>query len=325
MNRILLLVISFLSVEVSQAADVIWIHDGDDLARLEFSSPTSATFHYIGKFGVGATGPAGTVWNDLAGPTLNSMLDINWNSDSTKMYGISSAQGGTNSSDAYLWTIDPKTGAATQVGGGNAIPGDGTLPSGSNGRDNFTIPNALGLAADGRMLTAINTDNAIFSIDLATNTATLLGAFGGNPTVKVSSGDVAAFRGATYLIASQATYAGGVGETNYLVKLDLADLPASSIVGPLAPSFDSGWGLASTADGLYAIDGDSKTVGLINLSNGQLTPVAIAGDTTALTYFSGASSVPEPGPGMFAVLIVFIGLRRGRRPPLQDVEFQKLV
>jgi hypothetical protein len=82
----------------------VWVNDGDDLGRLDFSSPTSAAFTYIGKLGVGATGPGGSTWSDVGGATANTMLDINWDAGRTALYGISAGRPASEFADSHPWT-----------------------------------------------------------------------------------------------------------------------------------------------------------------------------------------------------------------------------
>jgi hypothetical protein len=297
---------------LARAAGSIWVHDGDDLARIDFSSPTTASFTYIGKLGTGATGPNATIWSDTFGASQNVMIDIAWNASGTTLFGLSAAQSGTNNADSYLWAINPITGAAALVTpNGNGIPGDDSLPAGTLGRDSFTITNALGLAADGRMLTGTQTDRILYVLDVTTNTATPLGAFGTSPVARISAGDIETFNGITYLLASTSPYVGGEGEINYLVALDPDELLASIVVGPLPLSFDAGWGLAATSDGLYALDGNSRTISLLNTANGMLTPVTLTGNVAALDTFSGATStIPEPATLTLLASALLLPLRR---------------
>lgn len=297
---------------LARAAASIWVHDGDDLARIDFSSPTTASFTYVGKFGTGPTGPNATFWSDTIGASQNVMIDIAWNATGTTLYGLTAAQSGTNNANSYLWAINPFTGAASLVTpNGNGIPGDDSLPAGTLGRDSSTITNALGLAADGRMLTGTQTDRILYVLDVTTNTATPLGAFGTSPVARISAGDIETYNGITYLLASTSPYVGGEGEINYLVALDPDELLASVVVGPLPLSFDAGWGLAATPDGLYALDGNSRTVSLVDTATGMLTPVALSGNVTTLDSFSGATStIPEPATLTLLAAALVLPLRR---------------
>lgn len=306
----------------ANSAITLWVHDGDDLGRIDMTSPTSGTFTYVGKFGTGATGPAGTTWGDTFGATRNAMTDIAFNGDGTVLYGLSCAQGATNNANSYLWMISTVTGVATLVTtSGNNIPGDGTLPAGSDGVDSFTLTNALGLGSNGQMLTAISTDKTIYSIDLSNNSSTILGNFvTSNSTVKYSGGDIVTHEGSTYLTASAQKNLGGNNVTNYLVEMNLSDLAASTLVGAFSYSsgtdlYDNMHGLVSTPFGLYAFDADSKAMALVDTTTAGLTPVTLTGSTAALSGFFGAASVPEPSRAMLMLAgLAGMTLRRRRSP-----------
>lgn len=309
------------------AAVTIWVHDGDDLGRIDLSSPTSGTFSYVGKFGTGATGPSGTTWGDAFGSTANVMTDIAWDAAGSTLYGISMAQGATNSANSYLWTINSSTGAAGMVtSSGNNIPGDGTLPGGTDGVDSFTLTNTLGATAGGQMLTSTSTNRTIYSLNTSSNASTILGDFStSNATIKYSSGDIATHDGRTYLTASAQKYSGGDNVTNYLVELNLGNLAASTLIGGFSYNsgtdlYDSIHGLASTPYGLYAIDSNNKALALVNTTNASLTAVTLSGSTAALSGFFGAASVPEPSrAGLLLIGVSGLVMRRRRTPARPSV------
>jgi len=165
-----------------------------------------------------------------------------------------------------LYSINATTAAATFIGNHGISSG-----------------NALVFAADGTLYGAGNTTTSLFTINPATGASTNLGNMG-----FASGGDLAFNGGDFYLASAQ----------NSLVKIDLANLANTSVVGSFGVA--NMFGLATGDDGtLYGVAGTS--VYTINTTTGAATnPVSFAGQglgqAFGQSFFTEAgAAVPEPG------------------------------
>jgi len=168
-----------------------------------------------------------------------------------------------------FYSINPTTAAATFIGN-HSVPG----------------ANALVFAPDGTLYAAGFQSTSLFTINPATGAGTSLG------NVSATSGGDLAFNGGNLFLATG---------TSQLLRIDLANLAASAVVGPFGVS--SVFGLATGDDGvLYAVAGTQ--VFTVNTATGAATnPVNFAGQGLASangqSFFTEAgapspSSVPEP-------------------------------
>ncbi|HEY5893871.1 MAG TPA: hypothetical protein VIT91_11625 [Chthoniobacterales bacterium] len=179
-----------------------------------------------------------------------------------------------------LYRINSQTAALTPIG-----------PHGISGG------NALVFGTNGILYGAGNTSTGLFSINISTGAATLLGNIGFR-----SSGDLAFNNGQLYLSST----------TNQLVQINQATF-AGTALGPLG--FSSVFGLATGDDGvLYGLSGTQ--IFSVNPSTMAVTPV-VNYQGHGLSQAYGTTFISEAVPEPSAILLTapgFVGivLLRGR-------------
>lgn len=166
-----------------------------------------------------------------------------------------------------LYSIDAGTGTSTLIGS-HGIP----------------IGNSLVFGVDGTLYGA-GLGNNLYTIDTTTGAGTSLGSMGHG-----SGGDLAFSNGTLYMASS----------FNELVKIDLADLTNSSVVGDFGVS--DMYGLVSAPDGtMYGLAGTS--IYEIDLVTGEaINGVSFAGqglgDAYGQSFYGEAAPVPLPAAGL---------------------------
>ena len=175
-----------------------------------------------------------------------------------------------------FYSINPTTAAATLIGN-HSVPG----------------ANALVFAPDGTLYAAGFQSTSLFTINPATGAGTSLGS------VSAASGGDLAFNGGNLFLATIASQ---------LLRIDLADLAASAVVGPFGVG--NVFGLATGDDGvLYAVAGTQ--VFTVNTTTGAATnPVNYAGQglgsANGQSFFTEAGA-PAPNPVPEPATMVLLG------------------
>jgi hypothetical protein len=222
--------------------------------------------------------------------TGQGLTDIAFNSTGT-MYGTTR----TN-----LYTINPSTGAANNLGAYNVGGG---------------VMNALVGSGGTNLLAASFVTNSVYTVDPSSpGTATVFA-----PTPLGSSGDLA-FNGTTLYES---------GTTSSTAENQLIDVSTDSIVGffhvgsSSGPELNSVVGLADDGTTMYAVD--NTEIYSVDLATAILTPLFdfstaengqnLGDDTGAAFVGEGASSVPEPTTFALlgAALMALGAVRRIRR------------
>jgi hypothetical protein len=164
-----------------------------------------------------------------------------------------------------FYSINPTTAATTLIGS-HSVPG----------------ANALVFADDGTLYAAGFQSTSLFTINPATGAGTSLGS------ISATSGGDLAFNGGNLFLATG---------TSQLLRIDLANLAASAVVGPFGVS--NVFGLATGDDGvLYAVAGTQ--VFTVDTATGAATnPVNYAGQglgsANGQSFFT-ESGAPAPAP-----------------------------
>ncbi len=271
----------------------IWVNDGNQIGRFDFTSPTAATFTALPVLQFGDFSKAG----------INIMTDIAWAPDYSAMYAVTRHDMGDDFFLQGLSQFDPNTGLGLVLSNNNNI-----------GQVNRTVANGAGFV-NGALYTAVDDITELFQINITTGVYTEIGTVTAGGTDYYGAGDIVFYNGAAYSLSL--TDPSGAGVNNYLVRLDVDD-PSNStlmgLVGTGSDTFTNGFGIAAIDGvGLYAV-GNGKELFLLDPDNpGSLTAVTITGDTSAFSVFNGATAAPVPEPSAFALLGGCLGLWMWKR------------
>ena len=174
-----------------------------------------------------------------------------------------------------LYSVDAETASTTRIGS-HGVPGG----------------NALVFGADGTLYSAGASSTELYVIDPTSGATTSLGDVG------FASGGDLAFLGADLLPAS------GDGE---LVRIDLADLSRSTVVGPFGVA--SVFGIAASDDDALFGVGGTTIFSVDAMTGAAVDPIDFAGQGLGDAFgqsFRGEAAAPVPVPA--AVLLLGAGL-----------------
>ncbi len=267
----------------------IWVHDGNQIGRLDLTSATTATFTALPELQFGTFSKDG---NDR-------LTDIAWAPDFSSMYAVARYYHHEGLVLQGLSRFDPNTGLGVVLSDDNDI-----------GQINFTIANGAGFV-NGILYSAVDDNSELYSINTTTGLFSLVGNIAAGGVSYYGAGDIVSYNGNVYSLSLAVPSSAGVD--NYLIRLNMSDPSNSTLMGMMgtgASMFTDGFGLAAVEGvGLYAI-GNGKEVFWMDPTNpANLLAVTITGDTSAFDVFNGATGAAAvPEPSTIAILTISFGL-----------------